>query len=238
VCASANHGVIRVGHAVRSLADADTPQRRRELADGLGMWAAAWQTLPAGPDAGGGLPAAEALARVPVVPEAQRRFTGTITSSLEALDDFPPFAGVIHLLDVGPDPAATLSEVSEVFARVFLANARDVLSAIVFVHGITDIAAFRTLLPLIPDDAGRAGTRYAWQASAALYAAFATAPAVAAGDVAAPAESAERLIDRAIAGGDDHAIKLTEACLREHALRPSAAYLAAARRVQELLPGA
>jgi hypothetical protein len=237
LCASANHGVIRVGHAARALLDADTPQRRRELADALGMWAAAYQELPARGDAGRGLPAADALARVAVVPEAQRRFTGTITSSLEALDDFPRFADALHLLDVGPDPETTLSDVSETFARVFLSNARDLLSAIVFVHAITDVAAVRTLLPLLSDDAGRAGVRFAWQASAALYAAFATAPPVV-GEVEPPAESEAELVDRAIAGRDDHAIKLTETCLREHALRPAPVYLAAARRVSELLPGA
>src|SRR5215469_12261777 len=32
-CAAATHGVIRVGHAVRGLAECETPSRRRELAD-------------------------------------------------------------------------------------------------------------------------------------------------------------------------------------------------------------
>ena len=36
------------------------------------------------------------------------------------------------------------------------------------------------------------------------------------------------LIDRAVATGDEHAIKLTEACLREHAQRPDPVYLQAA----------
>jgi hypothetical protein len=38
-CAAATHGVIRVGHAARSLADAETSPRLRELADALGSWA-------------------------------------------------------------------------------------------------------------------------------------------------------------------------------------------------------
>ncbi|MGH7061745.1 MAG: questin oxidase family protein, partial [Stellaceae bacterium] len=45
-CAAAAHGVIRVGHAVRGLADRETPSRRRELADALAAWAATWQQLP------------------------------------------------------------------------------------------------------------------------------------------------------------------------------------------------
>ena len=44
-----------------------------------------------------------------------------------------------------------------------------------------------------------------------------------------PRESAETLIDLALENGDEHAIKVTEACLREHALNPSPAYLACAR---------
>ena len=41
--------------------------------------------------------------------------------------------------------------------------------------------------------------------------------------------SVEDLIDSAVATGDEHAIKFTEACLREHALNPKPVYLAAAR---------
>ena len=47
-------------------------------------------------------------------------------------------------------------------------------------------------------------------------------------EIEAPRESAESIVDRAIASHDDHAIKFTEACLREHAIAPSPAYLAAA----------
>jgi len=45
--AAATHGVIRVGHAARSLSAGDTPQRRRELADALASWAASFFELPA-----------------------------------------------------------------------------------------------------------------------------------------------------------------------------------------------
>ena len=40
--------------------------------------------------------------------------------------------------------------------------------------------------------------------------------------------SKDELIERAIACGDEHAIKFTEVCLREHALNPDPAFLAAA----------
>jgi len=46
IVAAAMHGVLRTGHAVRALAIAETPPRRRELADGLAYWAAEHQALP------------------------------------------------------------------------------------------------------------------------------------------------------------------------------------------------
>jgi questin oxidase-like protein len=228
-CGSAMHGIIRVGHAVRSLAASPTPPRLRELADALGYWAANYQALPTATGAPRALPAAAAIAEVPLVPEAQRRFAGTIVSSLEALDAFPPFAPVIGLLDVhAAAPDALVSDLSEAFCRVYLANAHDTLSTIVFVHGVTGVVALRSILPHLDDAAARALVAFAWQGSCALYAAFATG-APRPDRVAAPAESWDTLVDRAIANGDEHAIKLTEACLREDALRPSAAYLASAR---------
>jgi questin oxidase-like protein len=45
-CAAATHGIIRVGHAVRSLTVAETPLRTRELGDALAGWAATYRELP------------------------------------------------------------------------------------------------------------------------------------------------------------------------------------------------
>jgi hypothetical protein len=236
-CASAMHGVIRTGHAVRALGLAETPERRRELADGLASWAAEYQTLPTAvaPPRPQGRPH-DAIRRVPIVPEAERRFTGTIVASLERLAEFPPFADAIGMADLSGDPAATVSELTETFARVYLGSARDPLGTVVFVHGVTSAAALRSLLPALSETTARAALAYAWQAGCALYAAFGHAPAPA-GEIAPPPESRATLVDLAIANGDEHAIKLTEACLREDAIRPSAAYRAAARHASRVLGG-
>jgi hypothetical protein len=177
--------------------------------------------------------ATDALAAVAVVPPAQRRFTGTIVGSLQALDDCPAFASAIGLLDVSGPLADVLSDVTETFARVFVSNAHDMLSTIVFVHAVTNVVALRSLVPYVPDVAAREAARFAWQASAALWATFSSAPAAV--DVEPPPASRETLIDDAIATGDEHAIKMTEACLREWGHRPSPAYLAAAERATRLL---
>jgi hypothetical protein len=233
-CASAMHGIIRVGHAVRSLSEAETPARIRELADGLGYWAAAYQTLPTAQHGTGSLRAQDAITAVPIVPLAQRKFSGTIVSSLEALDEFSDFAPVIGLLDVKRDPSQTISDLSETFARVYLANAHDVLSTIVFVHSVTGVVTLRSLLPYLPETTIHGLLRYAWQGSCALYSAFGqSAPSTEA--LEPPRESRDTLIDIAVANGDEHVIKFTEACLREYDLNPSPVYLAAARHVRGIL---
>ena len=69
--------------------------------------------------------------------------------------------------------------------------------------------------------------RYAWQAAAAFY--------VAMGDrrseplpEAEPVDAAT-LVERAVLNGDEHAIKLAEACLREDKLNPRPVYRLAAQ---------
>ena len=137
-CAAATHGVIRVGHAVRSLAAGATACRVRELADALASWAVTYQELPASRDvANGTMTPREAIARIPVIPPANRRDLGNITASLAMLDDFPEFGPVIGLIDVDRDLGPLLSELTEVFARVHLANAHNLLTTIVFIHGVT-----------------------------------------------------------------------------------------------------
>jgi hypothetical protein len=44
--ASATHGLIRTGHAVRALRETETAPRLRELGHALGYWAARWQPMP------------------------------------------------------------------------------------------------------------------------------------------------------------------------------------------------
>jgi hypothetical protein len=79
ICASAVHGVIRVGHAVRCLDAGVSPHRLRELADGLGYWAAWYhRSRPTGRRVAAGAPTRSH--RSPIVPAEQRHFAGTIVS--------------------------------------------------------------------------------------------------------------------------------------------------------------
>ena len=49
--------------------------------------------------------------------------------------------------------------------------------------------------------------------------------------------AAEELIDRAVATGDEHAVKFTEACLREDAIEPHPVFRHAAAKATEQLAG-
>ncbi|MBV8119226.1 MAG: DUF4243 domain-containing protein [Alphaproteobacteria bacterium] len=233
-CAAATHGLIRLGHAVRAIATGETPGRRREIADALASWAATWQRLPGG-DARPfeALPPREAITRVPRVPPAQRR-SGNIVAALAALDDFPAFLPVIGWIDGAGPLAPQIAELTELFARVYMANAHDIATAIAFIHAVTSIAALGNIVPHVSEAAARNALRYAWQTGCALYACFASAGAFA--ESVAPCEKSEAaLAEQAIANGDEHVIKFTEACLSRHALARSVAYLAAADHVDRVV---
>jgi hypothetical protein len=70
--------------------------------------------------------------------------------------------------------------------------------------------------------------RYGWQAASGVYAASGGIPGTPSAALD-PRASRDDLIDRALATGDEHAIKFTEACFREYALNPKPVYLEAAR---------
>src|SRR5271169_1197117 len=228
-CAAATHGVIRVGHAVRGLSAGETPSRMRELADALAGWAATWQELPAGdPAANGTMTPRQAIARVPIVPP-DKRLAGNIVAALGALDGFAEFAPAIGLLDTSGEISALVAELTDAFARVYLANARNIPTVIAFIHGVTSHAALGNIAPHVSDESARTALRYSWQTGCALYACYGGGTAIA--DDPQPSDDTEDdLIDRAVANGDEHVIKFTEACLSRHSLDPSPAYLAAAHR--------
>ncbi len=234
--ASATHGVIRTGHAVRSLASRDTERRRHELSEGLGYWAATFQRLPTVKDGGAQrTSAAEAIRKVETLRRDHQVRSGLITNGLRALDDLPSFAGVIDLLDVSGDTSRVLSDLTTTFAHVYLANAPSSGRRITFVHAVTGPSALRLIAPHVHPETAKDALRYAWQAGAALYAAFGDPGSREAAPTAA--SDIQALIDRAVATQDEHAIKLTEACLREHALNPDAVYLAAASEAADHLRG-
>src|SRR5208282_651012 len=176
----------------------------------------------------------QAISRVTIFPMDQRHNFGLITEALSQFDSFAPFADAANLVDTAGDPSEFISDLTATFARAYLANAKNVLGAIVFIHSMTGPSALRPVLPYLPPDATALALRYAWQAAAALFCTYGIRPAPE-GEIEAGGIDREELIDRAVECGDEHAIKFTEVCLREHALNPRPEYLAAARHATGVL---
>jgi Questin oxidase-like len=233
--AGAAHGLIRTGHAARAVAAADTAPRRRELAQALAYWVACWEGLPGGdapPRAARLAMPSVALPALPRMPRELREGAFFFTESIARLSRFPAFAPTIDAVDASGDPDAFLSDLSRAAARALLTSAgRGGLVALV--HAVTMTAAAREITAIADPAVRPELLRHAWHGVAAFYVALAAAAPATDAEVDAKARQAggvgfDALLTRAIAHGDEHAIKLVEACAREHAVHPDPAYLAAA----------
>jgi hypothetical protein len=227
LAAAAAHGLLRTAHATRSLAVRETPLRRRELAEGLGYWAAYYQPLPetAG-DNSSQLKPAEAISKIPLLPQ-ELRARGSIMAGLQSLTSFKPFAPVANLVNPAGRPEAVLSELTETFATVYVKGASP-RTFVTLLHAVTGLTAIRSLLPYVSAPTTLRLLHYGWQMSAGLYSIAETV-------TNQPSQEKEikpaDLIARAVEINEEHAIKLTEACLREHALNPKPIYLEAAHDI-------
>lgn len=224
--AGATHGILRTAHAVRALDRGVTPQRLAEFGEGLAYWAARYQTLPTATAhaARASMRVSEAIGAVPLVPDGKRS-RGMIFDAVRAVD-YDGFAPVIDFVDVDGDTGAFVSEISGAFVRHYLANAR--AAGIGFIHTVTAPSALRILAPHLSPEARREAMRYAWQACASIYSAYGTPAATESSSEPVEFDEAD-LIDQAVAARDEHAIKFTEACLREYAISHDGAFIAAAR---------
>jgi Questin oxidase-like len=231
VAAAATHGIIRTSHAARGLATTETAERTAELAKGLAYWAATYLELPGTAPAGGQLDLPAALSKLPAA--STEAASGMITEDLKAaLAKQPRFGSAVRALRPPRDVPADLAVLARQFSQVFLGYGWR--RPVALVHAVTAPVAARSVLPLLPDDMARPTYDALWNVAAALYIVYAgrvepqPLPASAAPEPAA-------LADRAVATGDAHAIKLTEACLRLHRETPDPVFLHAAAHVSELL---
>lgn len=247
------HGLLRVAHAVRAMPVEGPPSDVLvdELTLGLAYWAATALTLPGSagadgaPELRGPLPLDAAIAGLPQPDEPWSPIEAGTFARMGELTDFP--AAVTALarpssLDDG------LSDLTAAFCRVLLANPQVFPQGLV--HAVTPIAAVRTLLPYLADDIRDTVYARVWQTSAAIVCAFAPHRPGIDGDNAAAGAAAGRdravgdhivlapneLAARAVEHREPHAIKFTEACLREHRRRPDPVYLRAAQHVIDHMP--
>lgn len=224
---AACHGVLRAAHATRALTDHASVPRIDELARGLAYWASTFDRLPGTPTLSGTLAPRDALARVGAL-ELPSRGGWLITEVLAPLPDVAGFPGAVEAL--GP---TSLSEIAATFVRAYLAC--DQSGVIPLVHAVTGPTSLRSLLPHLAAELHPGAIGSAWRAGAALYLGWGKHGLASVDPDAVNGLDTEELADRAVASADEHAIKLTEACLREHAIHPDAAYLLAAADVCQRL---
>jgi hypothetical protein len=234
IVAAACHGVIRTGHAVRSLSRGETEIRRLELAEGLAYWASRYQPLPGIPvHQTSGLRPSAAVSRIELLPSDRRLYRTLISEKVKKLEGFLPFEKVVNLVDTPTEASLFLLDMTSAFVRIYLANARDAGSAITFIHTVTGPGAVHLMAPHLSGETVGLLLRFAWQASAAIYAAI--------GQRRQPDALEDRdinrraLAERAVKTGDEHAIKFAEVCLRLYGINPDPAYLIASEHASQLL---
>lgn len=235
------HGVIRTAHAVRSISAVPKPTQLQfsELARGLAYWAARFTVLPGQAHLRGSLSVANAVAALPRPPAADGVGLSGAIERLQRLARFPGYADSLDAL--APDHAQwLLSEMTAEFAGVYLAHPE--VSPVPLIHAVTAPAAVRLVLPHLPIELHEPSVAALWQVHTALLLAF---TAERGGEAAVRTRAAEteppgfaELTGRAAENGDEHVLKFTEACLREHTLRPDPRYPAAVLAAQQRIRGA
>jgi Questin oxidase-like len=244
--AAAGHGFLRTVHAVRMLEREDSPLRRRELARGLAYWCARYQRLPGLP---GSLADRDADSNadpdfrqslddffegLPCVDEAQVR-VGFFFESVRRLDSVAAFSRAIEAMspprDAGAD--AFLAALCRKSAALYCAHPE---ARIAYVHAVTLPAAMRDLLDYLEPAGGHRGLAalYALQSVAALHAIHGdrekSVPLETAFDdeVRETAENWDEIRYRAACSIQEHAIKMTEACMRSDRMDPDPIFRLAA----------
>ncbi|MDG4786200.1 questin oxidase family protein [Micromonospora sp. WMMD1102] len=212
IAAGATHGVIRVGHAVRALRDAETPPRIAELGAALGYWAARWQ--PLAPPGAARYPATDprtALDRVPRVPD-QRFGIRARLAQLAGATGWPEAAGAVP---GDPGTAVPTRLAAIVDAAVVRYDSHGYASPVMLVHAATAPNAVLRTLPALPTELWRPSLAAAWAATAAVTAAYAPAEPRPLPDPH-PDLRFDEAWNRAVDSGDEHAIKFVDTAVETH----------------------
>ena len=223
--AAAAHGVIRTGHAIRSLERADTADRRYELGQALGYWAAYYHEIPESDEISKQMPASDAVKQVPMIEPEKVSHTRSIMRKLEVVSKWKPFEKVSGMFDASRDPAESIADITEAFAGLFVRHGNRG-NTVSMVHSVTGTAMLRSLLPYLTEAEQRRLIRYGWQMAAGIYSASGNETR---NEQRSAAEiRIDDLKNRAALSNEVHAIKFTEACLREHEVNSNSIYLIAA----------
>lgn len=226
---AAGHGLLRTVHALRALEREDLPVRRRELARGLAYWSANFRRLPGEPgrkasvSGPGGEPVPDPATHLRGVPQRPgcSRSAETFVESMARLEAFEGFRTAVEAC-----PRPTADAVDGFLARLVRAAAALYVAhpeaRIAYVHAVTIPGAVRWLAPRLEPEDAESAAGFAFQAVAAFHALFGATPTREGVDdeVARVAGSWDEIRYRAACSLEEHAVKLAEACWREHRLDP------------------
>lgn len=227
--ASATHGLIRTGHAVRALRERVTAERLGELGQALGYWAARWQPIPGQLPPAGPAAVAAALDGIPAVEGG-----GGIRTRLARIAERPDWARAASDLrpvrSAAAVPAA-LDELVDAAVDRYLHWAHG--NPVMLVHAATAPRAAALVVPALPVELWVPTYDTAWAVTAAISAVYRPAPAA---TPPAATTDPDEVTDLAVATGDEHAIKFVEVAQESHR-RGNPTALAAAVRASALIGG-
>lgn len=231
---AACHGLLRTAHAVRALREDETDVRRDELAEGLACWASMYAELPVSAEnRQGGRRPGQALTRIPRVPDTHQQGEGFITTGYATLVHATGFEAAVAAVDLSGDPLGTADDLIAAFVYLFQESTHSVFTAIVFAHAVTGAAALVHLLPVVSAGTAEALLFRAWESGCAFKAAFQDQPVTPEPETP---RTAALLTAAIVANGDDHVIKMGEACLSAYERRENPELLQAVERILRLVP--
>ena len=242
VAAAATHGVIRTGHAVRSLlAESHDEIRITELAHGLAYWAARWQALPVTTALPAFTPAEPATAVVSSLASLPRIAdqSGDIGERLRRPGRLPDWPTALAATSVPADveqARSWLAGLVEGAVTQYLRYGHG--DGIMLVHAATAPNAVLRTLPALDAGLWVPSAAAAWSAAAALtviYAPAEPAPAPLLPDPPTGPQAAEELFARAVEHGDEHVIKFADTATDVYARTGNADALASAVRATSLI---
>ena len=237
IAAGATHGVIRVGHAVRTLlAERDpTPAAVTELAHGLAYWAARSTTVPGVNSPAGDLAAADALDAIPHIADQEGPIAGRL-GRLADLSGWPASVEALRPPIDADDARARLTELVTAATLRYLAFGHG--SPVLLIHTATAPNAVLHTLPALPARLWAQSLSASWAASAAITATYAPSQAASRADlpeVPAGADSVADLLERAVTHADEHVIKFADTAADVFTRTGNADALAAAVHASTLI---
>lgn len=240
IVAGSTHGVIRVGHAVRTLlAGNESPAALAELAHGLAFWAGRSRLVPGLGTPTGRLDASAALDAVPHLPEQR----GVIASRIPRLADvqgWPESVTALRAPADDDDVPARLAELVDAATLRYLTSAQG--SPVLLVHTATAPNAVLHTLPALPREFWQPSFGAVWGASAAIVAMY--APSAPAGPDQLPkapnssdthADPVAEVLRRATENRDEHVLKFSDTAAEVYERTGNPDTLAAALRAEQLI---